>query len=119
MTGMKWPASILSLSPFTHACPLPRFAKGIATRPLHQEFERGISDERLLPEVGRRRWVLLTKDDRIRRRPLVVHFRAAWWSTFRTTGTSQMIRHLRSRQNACSPQSPPDDRVNLQHINGT
>lgn len=39
---------------------------------LHEEFQRGILDADLFPLVGKQRWILLTKDNQIRRRPLEV-----------------------------------------------
>lgn len=39
---------------------------------LHEEFQRGIPDADFLPQVGRQGWILLTKDDQIRRRPLEI-----------------------------------------------
>ena len=40
MTGTNRPASILSLSSVTNACPLPRFARGTTTRPFPVTFDQ-------------------------------------------------------------------------------
>lgn len=37
---------------------------------LHEEFQRGILDPDLLPQIGKQGWILLTKDNQIRHRPL-------------------------------------------------
>jgi PIN like domain len=39
---------------------------------LHEEFQRGILDSDLLPRIGKQGWILLTKDNQIRRRPLEI-----------------------------------------------
>ncbi len=43
-------------------------AKGIRVELLHEHFALSTSDEDWLTDVGRRGWVVLTKDQRIRRR---------------------------------------------------
>lgn len=43
-------------------------AKGIRVELLHEHFALSTSDEEWLADVGRRGWVVLTKDQRIRRR---------------------------------------------------
>ncbi len=43
-------------------------AAGIKFELLHAHFEAGTADESWLQDVGRRGWVVLTKDQRIRRR---------------------------------------------------
>lgn len=45
---------------------------GLTVKLLHEEFQRGISDPDLLPQIGKQDWILLTKDDQIRRRPLEI-----------------------------------------------
>jgi len=45
---------------------------GLTVKLLHEEFQRGILDADLFPLVGKQRWILLTKDNQIRRRPLEV-----------------------------------------------
>ncbi len=48
--------------------PMALRAKGIHVEMLHEHFEPSTSDPQWLAEVGRRGWVVLTKDQRIRRR---------------------------------------------------
>lgn len=43
-------------------------AKGICVELLHEHFDLATPDTAWLTEVGRRGWVVLTKDERIRRR---------------------------------------------------
>ncbi|MCY4388977.1 MAG: hypothetical protein OXC18_17940 [Desulfurellaceae bacterium] len=43
--------------------------QGCRVELLKEHFEIDVLDEEWLPEVGRRGWLILTKDDRIRRRP--------------------------------------------------
>jgi hypothetical protein len=45
---------------------------GLTVKPLHEEFRRGILDSDLLPQIGKQGWILLTKDNQIRRRPLEI-----------------------------------------------
>jgi hypothetical protein len=48
--------------------PTALHAAGIRVEVLHAHFAAGTADEDWLVEVGRRGWVVLTKDQRIRRR---------------------------------------------------
>lgn len=43
--------------------------QGCRAELLKKHFEINVPDEEWLPEVGRRGWLILTKDDRIRKRP--------------------------------------------------
>ena len=45
---------------------------GLTVKLLHEEFRRGILDLDLLPQIGKEGWILLTKDNQIRRRPLEI-----------------------------------------------
>jgi PIN like domain len=45
---------------------------GLAVKLLHEEFQRGVLDTDLLPRIGEKGWILLTKDNQIRRRPLEI-----------------------------------------------
>lgn len=44
--------------------------KGATVKLVKEEFGEGAQDIDWLPEVGRRGWIVLTKDQRIRRRPV-------------------------------------------------
>jgi predicted nuclease of predicted toxin-antitoxin system len=55
-----------------HLVPDALIAAGAAVEPYHTQFQPGTPDAEWLPAVGRKGWVVLTKDRHVRRRPIEV-----------------------------------------------
>ena len=67
-------------------------------------FEQNAPDTQWIPEVGRRRWVLITKDQNIRRNPLERHaYEAAQLRGFVVTGKDMSGPELAELLVRCLP----------------